>query len=287
MGTEKPEIAGYIKNGDANLEFLVCTEVLKLESLHLGYWEEGSEASWSGLGRAQDRFTRELIGHVPPGVERVLDVGSGLGDVARAFRAAGHRVTAISPDPNQARYLRGPRCDGIEFHASSFEDLDLDRRFDLVLMSESQNYFDADDGFRKCRRHLVPGGHVLVSGMFRRRPERDGPFGFMRHCEEGYLSTADDHGFRLAKSVDITARTVPTLAVARDAYQEYVVPALSVVSEYLDSTGPVTRTLLRWILRRKIRDLEVVRRYYEAFFDPELFVARVRYLTLLFEMEEA
>lgn len=281
----RPEISKYIKDGEANIEFVVCTDVLKLESLHFGYWEEGVEPTFSQLGPAQERYTQQLIGHIPESVEHVLDVGCGIGDVSRALNRAGYSVTALSPDTNHARHFEGASANGTNFHETKFEHLDLDRTFDLILMSESQNYFDPEVGFRQCRRYLEDGGFLLVCGMFRRTPDRDGAFGFMRNDEQDYLEMADQHGLTLLMREDITQPTLPTLQLAQHFFTNHFMPALDLAALYSKKASPLARGLLRWMLRRERQKLNVIHEYYSEFADPALFAANVRYLTLLFRKD--
>ena len=92
---------------ELNFELYFVTEVLKLRSLHYGYWDEersNGRLDLDEIQRAQSRFTERLISFVPPETKTILDVGAGIGDNARALSRSGHRVTAISPDRNHERY---------------------------------------------------------------------------------------------------------------------------------------------------------------------------------------
>ncbi|MDQ3415481.1 MAG: methyltransferase domain-containing protein, partial [Verrucomicrobiota bacterium] len=155
-----------------NLELFFVTEVLQLNSLHYGYWAEPSTAAQHILDlrdiqQAQEQYTRELLQVIPADVQSVLDVGCGIGDNARAMLSRGLKVTALSPDENHKRYFEDIRTQNLTFHSSRFEDFETDEIFDLVLMSESQNYFDAEIGLKQARRYLRAGGYLLIAGMFR------------------------------------------------------------------------------------------------------------------------
>ena len=96
-GPEKAWVA------EQDFELYFVAEVLKLSSLHYGYWEVGEASGRIDLDevrRAQSLFTDKLLSFIPGSVNTILDVGAGMGDNARALAAAGYRVTAISPSPH-------------------------------------------------------------------------------------------------------------------------------------------------------------------------------------------
>jgi len=50
-------------------------EILKLDNLHFGLWEEEDPLTLEGARAAQRRYTERLVGMIPPGVNDILDVG--------------------------------------------------------------------------------------------------------------------------------------------------------------------------------------------------------------------
>ena len=79
-----------------DLELFFCTEILKLTSLHYGYWEESERLTEDGkkltldcLRGAQQKYTDMLIEAIPEDVKSILDVGCGIGDVSRALSKIG------------------------------------------------------------------------------------------------------------------------------------------------------------------------------------------------------
>ena len=64
------DIAGF---DGLNLELFFVTEILKLRSLHYGYWEETPERiDLDSVRQAQADFTERLLSHIPPGVQKIL-----------------------------------------------------------------------------------------------------------------------------------------------------------------------------------------------------------------------
>ncbi len=284
MPKNQHDIIDYISHEETNLELFVCTRILKLDSLHFGYWENGEALTMENVRRAQQRYTEKLIGHIPETVHSVLDVGCGIGDVSRALAQKQFKVTALSPDREHKAYFKRPDLAAVRFYNKKFEDLDISDTFDLILMSESQNYFDRVEGFRQCTRYLKKGGYLLVCGMFKKNGNPD-IFKYVGNREEDYIETAAHHGFKLCRHKDITPHVLPTMEFARTQFQEYVVPFIDAFNLYARGTSPVKQKLLRLVFRKELRRVRVIRKYYEEFFNPDLLRQHVRYATHLYEYQ--
>ena len=267
-----------------NLELAACIDVLKLNSLHYGYWdrqEEGS-LSLSDIREAQSRYTETLLDLIPEDVNTVLDVGCGVGDVSMALSDRGYEVTAISPHEDHRKLFLD--SEDIEYHCVRFEKLDVNRKFDLILMSESQNYFDTDIGFAQCERYLADEGYLLVSGIFRKDDTPE--FSNIPSIEKEYVLRAEDYNLTLLESHDITPNVLPTLGFAHNSYKEYVVPSLHILDALFSSLAPLKMKLVRLAFSREIRRLEALKTYYAERLDPHLFENYIRYLRLLFRIEK-
>jgi MPBQ/MSBQ methyltransferase len=140
---------------------------------------------------------------MPSDVHAVLDVGCGVGCNTRALAAKGYKVTALSPDAHHKKYFDDFPADQVSFYASKYEDFSSKRLFDLVLMSESQNYFDAGIGLEQSLRFLVPSGFLLICGVFRKRNSDD--FSQIRNIEGEYLLKAQQYGFELMHHSECSA----------------------------------------------------------------------------------
>jgi SAM-dependent methyltransferase len=64
---------------------------------------------------------------------RILDVGGGTGEISSIFVRRGGAAGALVVDPDE-RSVEVARSRGLEGFAGTIEDLETDRRFDLVLM---------------------------------------------------------------------------------------------------------------------------------------------------------
>jgi SAM-dependent methyltransferase len=281
--THNPSRRRYITDYDGtDLELFVCTELLGLPSLHYGYWEPDEELTLDNARIAQRRYTEVLADRIPDGVHTVLDVGCGTGDLSRLLARRGYRVTALSPDDN-ARGFFQTAVPNLTFVQSRFEDFRTRQRFDLIVMSESNNYFDPDAGLGQCRRLLHTGGYLLISGMFRRRPSET--YKQVINIEDDYVRRAWRHGLALHDRRDITRETLPTLVLTRMAIQRYVPPLVETARHFIEGTSPWKARALQLVFGRQLRELKRVHDYYLERTDATRFVHDVRYLQVLLRKE--
>ncbi|MGO1080478.1 class I SAM-dependent methyltransferase [Inquilinus sp. CA228] len=141
----------------------------------------GSAIRFTGTGpgaRTQDGCAVELYRRLPADGEAeivaavvsiggsILELGSGPGRVTHAMVARGYAVTAVDNSAEMLAHVRGA-----ETVLADIEDLDLGRGFDAVLLASTLINFP-EAGTRAallaaCRRHVRPGGAVLIE---RRNP---------------------------------------------------------------------------------------------------------------------
>jgi len=97
---------------------------------------------------------------VPAGAS-VLELGAGAGRVTHPLVALGHPVVAVDESAEMLARIRGA-----ETVRARIEDLDLQRRFDVVLLGSFLVNTDDRDLRRRflaaCRRHVRDDGCVLI-----------------------------------------------------------------------------------------------------------------------------
>ncbi|PZQ92142.1 MAG: methyltransferase [Leifsonia xyli] len=119
--------------------------------------------AFSGWQRIYLRRIRPLLDPVRP--FRLLDVGSGGGDVARALAGWARRdgvrleVTATDPDPRAHAYAqRTPDPDVVLLSASTAELLAAGARYDLAVSNHVLHHLDELAGFLGDCAALAPRG---------------------------------------------------------------------------------------------------------------------------------
>ena len=114
-------------------------------------------------GYAPRAITRviELCGVMPE--DRVLDLGCGPGQLARAFAPHVREVVGIDPEPEMLRVARenGPD-NALWIEASSYDIGPHLGRFDLVTMGRSFHWMDRVDTLRRLDGIVSPDGAVVL-----------------------------------------------------------------------------------------------------------------------------
>lgn len=270
--------------GGFDFELFFATEILGLDSLHYGYWND-EELTVENLKIAQKRYTETLLVLIPENVKSVLDIGAGIGDNAKCLLEKGYKVTSITPDKNHIKYFSKISDPNLKFISKKFEDLDIKDKFDLILMSESHNYFEMNMGFNQCVKYLKSGGYLYVSGIFlkNRDTNKDSFFGLKKISD--YIKTAEKYGFTLIKQQDITKNTFPTIIFADKSAKRYIDPTIEALTMYVKSSLGWKLKVFKLIFWKQIKELTKIQSLYKQRLNPELFKSRAEYLRLIFRLK--
>jgi SAM-dependent methyltransferase len=252
------------------LGLILAQQLLGVEDLHYGLWDDDLDLSLGNLAVAQQRYSdllldtaAGLLAHLPR--PRILDVGCGTGHLAAQMLSRGWEVAAVSPSPALAALARQRLAD---FHDSQarlveerFEDLESHRpgKFDLVLFSESFQYIPLPSLFGKLPGLLSPGSCVLVSDFFKSAAHGDGQAGDRSfgggHGLAAFYDCLAQSPFALLRDDDITARVSPTIELLDDWLVNRLAPAAGTLDDYLLDNYPRLTRLFKWLLRHRLARL--------------------------------
>ena len=98
--------------------------------------------------------------------QRILDLGTGTGNLAREFARRGCTVTGIDISERQiaeARRLAAVQNLQIDFRVAPAEQTSLpDQPFDVITASQCWLYFDRDRAVAETKRLLMPNGRLMT-----------------------------------------------------------------------------------------------------------------------------
>jgi ubiquinone/menaquinone biosynthesis C-methylase UbiE len=118
-----------------------------------------------------------ILGAVPPGCRRSLDVGCGEGMLARDLRRVVPHVTAIDRDEASIDQARRQDDDGIDYVLGDFLAHPFEpASFDLIASIAALHHMDATTALDRMRALLAPGGTLAIVGLARNRYPADLPF---------------------------------------------------------------------------------------------------------------
>lgn len=281
----------FVKNerirSDVMLNYYL--EMTGTDYLHWGYWEDGDALDLTGVRTSQERYVDVLMSHIPSDVKTILDVGCGIGAVAKRLRAAGYDVVSMSPDPYQQQLFLERTDNKIPFVLSGFEDWEPDRQFDMILMSESVQYIPLDPSFTKARAMLRPGGYILSSDYYRLENSRGLTDRHLpSHYLQDYLEKAAEYGFSMLHEQDISKQVTPTLEYGRIVFKHYIKPTLRAQLLALEVHVPLVYRMFRRLLRLPIKGepVETIVRNNLVPLDPELFRNYMKYMVYLFRRND-
>ena len=228
----------------------------KMEDLHYGYWTEDLPVDIQNLPKAQAQYTELLISKIPQGVKRILDVGCGTGHTAKKLLDRGFQVDCVSPNPHLTKAAQEKLKDQSTIFECRYEHLEVDRKYDLILFSESFLFIrPAEAGMGKSASLLKEGGYVLIMDVFKLTHDGHSPIGG-GHYLDTFKETFSNSPFQKIEEKDITLEIAPTFDVLDDAYRECLKPAYELLRTRLQTSYPWLTKFILWKFRSRIEGLE-------------------------------
>ncbi len=229
-----------------------------IKYLHYGYFEPHQPKTIEQLPVAQENYVRIVLENFPSApIKDVIDIGCGVGEIANQLLDRGYKVTCVDPSRFMIESTLQKTNHRIGFRNTFYENVDdlPSEGFDLILMSESAQYVDLDEGWVNHARHLKSGGHVVVADFFKVQ-EVDKPYlSKSGHFLDEMNAFAEKNGFELIKKVDITQGVAPTMDIYQGIIREKIFPVLEAVSEIVFRKYPLLWKICRFFFGKKITSI--------------------------------
>ena len=252
----------------------------KSEDLHYGYWPEDLQVQFSNFSEAQSNHSEYIIANVPEKTKTILDVGAGAGGLASKLVAKGYSVDCVSPSEFLSNKIAEKLGESSELFRCKYEDLETDKRYDLIIFSESFQYINVEIGLKKSSELLIDTGHMLICDFFRTDAEGKNPLQAGHDLKKFYASIANTE-FENIKDEDITRETAPTIQILDEFLSECLGPLTQLGSKYLNGNYPRLMKMLKWKLSNKIDKLN--RTYFSGQINSAAHMKYVNYRLLLYK----
>jgi MPBQ/MSBQ methyltransferase len=234
------------------------SESVRSPYLHYGFWDNpesvnASEFTLNEMVKAQGRYIEHLVSFIPEDVKTVLDVGAGIGGNSSYLLSKGYEVEALSPDEYQESVFAEKYNGEVKFHRSKFEDFKPEKKYDLVLESESACYIQIEPGWETARKTIRDGGYLLASDYFLHHNDGSGDWHIKAaHDEKVYMETAEKYGFKLIREYDQTENTMPTLDGVKAFMERFIYPTVEFSSQYMDKNYPFILKVIKKAFGNKV-----------------------------------
>jgi SAM-dependent methyltransferase len=245
----------YKKGRSMDIAFIFLRYFFETEYLHFGYWAPDYEVKFSNLKKAQELYVENLLKMIPAGVHSILEIGCGSGEMAKKLISLNYQVDVVSPSSIMTSYAQEKLAGKVQFNECTFEEFDTNKRYDLVLFSESFQFVKLETAIRKS---LSCGTYVLVADVFKKDTVERSPIGG-GHSYSDFIKLIKENNAGIVTDNDVTHSIAPQFDLELDVVRNFVKPLVSVIERMYKTSGFLIRSLIRMILFFNRKGLQKLR----------------------------
>jgi len=262
-----------------DLELYLYSKILTNDMLHYGYFEDINVKpeciSLQLLEYAQIRYAQNIIEQIKDDKNLILDVGCGMGGLAKMMLDKGLSVEVLTPNKNQIEHISVKYPQLKRYHCK-FEHIVTDNKYGTIINSESLQYITLDDAFAHVGKLLMPGGRWIIVDYFRTNETGINKSG---HLLSAFYQKCQTNNWRIVFEQDITKNVVPTIAFVNMYADRFLQPLKHFAFEKLRFKKAWLFYLVRG-MREKI-DAKIQKE--RASIDPVMFLNEKKYVLFVLE----
>ncbi|MDX2939157.1 class I SAM-dependent methyltransferase [Streptomyces ipomoeae] len=167
-------------------------------------------------------YHRWVLRQLPMRFNRALDVGSGSGDLARLLAQRATAVTAVDSDPvitARAQKLT-PAALPVTFSVTDARAEFPAGSYDVITCVATIHHLPFAQALTRFRRHLAPGGTLVVVGLSRAQTPVDHLLGALAIPANAAMGWLKNKGRPSPRPVSMTAPTRPAEMTFDDIVRE-------------------------------------------------------------------
>jgi len=249
------------KMNSKELGLVLGQQLLGVDDLHYGLWEDDLPLGFSNMATAQQRYTDKIINALPSpdgGATKVIDIGCGTGHILAQLLDRGFVADGLVPAPKLAEQVRQRLAKHSDKPAklfeATFEQFPIDEyreHYDAALFSESYQYIPMSASFSILAQILKPGGTVVICDFFKTEHAGDGQPGDRSfgggHKMDQFYRELEKHPFTLLHDEDITSKVSPNIKLLDETLMLRLVPAGQTINRFLTENYPLSWKMIKRI----------------------------------------
>ena len=132
----------------------------------------------------------------------------------------------------------------------AFQELDVEDKYDCLIMSESAQYITMNELFANSHKALRKDGYLMICDYFV-NDNSSGKMGKSGHKYRDFMEKVKINQFELITDTDITESALKTLDLAKLTINK-VFKAIDIFTERFQSKHPYVTKFTLWLFRKKI-----------------------------------
>ena len=253
---------------------------LDSEDLHFGYWPNNEKPTVKNFSWAQNNHSDLILNNIPKNTKTILDVGCGSGNLALKLLNAGYGVDGVIPSKYLAKAVNEKLNGKGNVFISKFENVNLKKKYDLIVFSESFQYVNMELAIKKISESLTNNGYLLICDFFKLNVNKKSLMGG-GHKWSSFRNIMNLSNFKKTNEIDITNETAPTIDFLNNFCQEVLKPMSEMTSQFLLSNYPLITKIIKWNYKNKIKKIK--KRYLSGEVNGESFKKFKTYKLLLYK----